>query len=130
MTSPPAHHRVPDGIEVARNPWAVIVRYEQWQAVELRWLPGPMSGPAFKETLEVVAGMGEQSPSQFMIIDATEFRHEFGEGVMQWRDAAIIPRYNAAGVRKFAFLVADGFPGTVESGGKPRVEGAATFPTA
>jgi hypothetical protein len=65
-----------------------------------------------------------------MIIDATEFRHEFGEGVMQWREANIIPRYNSAGVTKFAFLVAEGFPGTVESGGVPSVESSANFPTA
>jgi hypothetical protein len=107
-----------------------MVRYEEWQALELRWLPTQMSDPAFKETLELFARMGEQYPSRFMIIDATEFRHEFGEGVMQWRDANIIPRYNAAGVTKFAFLVAEGFPGTVESGGRPRVEGSANFPTA
>jgi hypothetical protein len=44
-------------------------------------------------------------PDLAMLIDANEFHHEFGEGVMYWRDEHIIPRYNAAGVTRFAFLV-------------------------
>jgi len=41
----------------------------------------------------------------------------------------IIPRYNAASVTKFAFLVLAGTPGTVDARGTPAVEGQATFPT-
>jgi hypothetical protein len=44
-----------------------------------------------------------------------------------WRDANIIPRYNAAGVRRFAFLFPDGMPAI---GAPPAAEGPATFPTA
>jgi hypothetical protein len=66
----------------------------------------------------------------FLLIDALQFRHEFGEGVMQWRDDHIIPRYGAAGVRKFAFHVPEGFPNAVESGGREAFEGPAIFPTA
>src|SRR5262249_37184994 len=54
---------------------------------------------------------------------------QLGEGVLAWRDEKIIPRYSSAGVTKFAFLVPDGAPGTVESGGTPSVEGRASFPT-
>ena len=89
-----------------------------------------MKDADFKETLELLAELGEQHNPRFMIIDATEFHHEFGPGVMEWRDEKIIPRYGAAGVEKFAFLVSAAFPGTVESGAKPAVEGSATFPTA
>ena len=74
--------------------------------------------------------MGERHKPRFMIIDANEFHHELGTGVMQWREENILPRYEAAGVSKFAFLVPPSFPGTVESGGKPIVEGRAAFPTA
>jgi hypothetical protein len=116
-------------VEVARNPWGVILHHEGWQTLELRWLPVEMSDADFKETLGLLAGMGEQHKPRFMIIDATEFHHEFGPGVMQWRDENIIPRYGAAGVAKFAFLVSAGFPGTVEAGGQPAVDGPATFPT-
>lgn len=115
--------------EIGRNPLSVILHHPGWRTLELRWLPVDMSDADFKETLALLAELGDQHHPQFMIIDATEFHHEFGPGVMQWRDENIIPRYGAAGVKKFAFLVPAGFPGTVESGAQPGVEGSATFPT-
>jgi hypothetical protein len=108
----------------------VILHHPSWRTLELRWLPDQMTDADFKETLQLFAAMGEQHHPQFMIIDAAEFHHEFAPGVMQWRDKNIIPRYGAAGVTKFAFLVPEGFPGTVESGGKPGIDGSASFPTA
>ena len=116
-------------VEVARNPWGVVVHHEGWQTLELRWLPTELSDADFKETITLLADLGEQYKPRCIIIDATEFHHQFGPGVMEWRDENIIPRYGAAGVTKFAFLVNPGFPGTVESGGHPDAEGRATFPT-
>ena len=116
-------------VEVARNPWGIILHHEDWHTLELRWLPVELSDADFKETLTLLADLGEQYKPRFIIIDATEFHHQFGPGVMEWRDENIIPRYGAAGVTKFAFLVNPGFPGTVESGGHPDAEGRATFPT-
>jgi hypothetical protein len=115
--------------EIGRNPWGVVLNHQHWKTLELRWFPATMSDADFKETLGLLAEMGEQHHPQFMIIDATEFHHQFGPGVMEWRDQNIIPRYGAVGVQKFAFLVNPGFPGTVESGAQPAVEGSATFPT-
>ena len=118
--------------EIDRNAWGVILDHKGWRTVELKWLPATreMTDDGFKATLDLLAAAGERVNPRFMIIDATEFHHEFGEGVMAWRDENIIPRYGAAGVTKFAFLVPDGAPGTMESGGAPSVEGRATFPTA
>ena len=116
-------------VEVGCNPWGIILHHEDWQTLELRWLAVELSDADFKETLTLLADLGEQYKPRFMIIDATEFHHQFGPGVMEWRDEKIIPRYGAAGVTKFAFLVNPGFPGTVESGGHPDAEGRATFPT-
>jgi len=119
-------------VEVARNDWGVVVQHEQWQTVELRWLSSTraMTDEGFKATLELLAAAGERVRPQFMLIDATEFHHQFGEGVMAWRDEHIIPRYGAAGVKKFAFHVPAGFPNTIEVGGKEAFEGPAIFPTA
>ena len=52
-----------------------------------------------------------------------------GPGLMDgdWRDANIIPRYNAAGVKKFAFLMPAGMPAI---GAPPAPEGPGEFPTA
>ena len=115
--------------EIGRNLWGVILHHEDWRTLELRWLPVDMSDADFKETITLFAELGEQHHPRWMIIDATEFHHEFGQGVMEWRDENIIPRYARAGVKKFAFLVKQGFPGTVESGAQPVVDGSATFPT-
>jgi len=117
-------------IDITRNEWGEILHHEGWQTLELRWLPGKeMTDDGFKDTLVLLAVAGERLRPRFMIIDATEFRHQFGEGVMAWREAQIIPRYNAAGITKFAFIVPEGTPGTVESGGVPAAESGATFPT-
>jgi hypothetical protein len=117
--------------EVARNRWGVVLNHEQWRTIELRWLPATseMGDDGFKETLELFAAEGERARPGYMIIDATEFRHELGDGVLEWRDLEIIPRYNTAGVKKFAFLWPEGTPGTVESGSTPTPEGSANFPT-
>jgi hypothetical protein len=40
-----------------------------------------------------------------------------------------VPLYNDAGVQKFAFLVSDSMPGTVEKGAEPAPDGPAMFPT-
>jgi len=89
-----------------------------------------MTDGGFKATLALFASEAEKLRPSFLLIDALRFRHTFGEGVMQWRDDHIIPRYGAAGTRKFAFHVPEGFPNTIESGGKESFEGPAIFPTA
>ncbi len=119
-------------VELARNPWGIILQHQEDRIVELRWLPSTASmgdGP-FKATLALFATEAEKVRPSFLLIDALQFRHTFGEGVMAWRDDHIIPRYGAAGVRKFAFHVPEGFPNTMESGGTEAVEGPAIFPTA
>jgi hypothetical protein len=116
--------------KVAANVWGEIVHHEPDGILELRWLPSKMTDGAFKATLALFVWEAEKLRPRFLLIDATQFRHQFGSGVMQWRDDCIIPRYGAAGVTKFAFLMPDGFPDTLEKGGKEAVEGPAVFPTA
>jgi hypothetical protein len=109
----------------------VVLNHEQWRTLELRWLPSTheMGDDGFKQTLELFAAEGEPARPGCMVIDATEFRHELRAGVLEWRDREIVPRYNSAGVKKFAFLWPEGTPGTVESGGTPQPDGPANFPT-
>lgn len=122
---------VQEPVEVGRNAWGVLLNHERWRTLELTWLPSTssMSDDGFKETLQLFAAEGERAKPDYMLIDATEFHHEVGAGVLEWRDREIIPRYNSAGVRKFAFVWPEGTPGTVESGGTPKPEGSADFPT-
>jgi hypothetical protein len=116
--------------EMARNAWGVVVHHASEHILELRWLPSTMTDAAFKATLALFASEAEKTRPSFLLIDATEFRHSFGPGVMEWRNEAIIPRYGAAGTKKFAFLMPAGAPNTMESGGKEVIDGPAIFPTA
>jgi predicted enzyme related to lactoylglutathione lyase len=79
--------------ELVRNPWGIIVR--DGELLELRWLPSTaqMSDGGFMATLCLFAWEAEQVRPRGLLIDAREFRHRFGDGVMAWRDAHIIPRY-------------------------------------
>jgi len=118
------------GTEVARNAWGVMLHHADDGILELRWLPSTMTDNAFKATLALFATEAEKIRPWFLLIDATEFRHSFAPGVMEWRNDAIIPRYGAAGVKKFAFHMPAGIPNTMESGGKEVIDGPAIFPTA
>jgi hypothetical protein len=112
--------------ELVRSQWGVIVRPRS-DVLELRWLPSTasMSDGGFMATLCLFVWEAERARPLGLLIDALEFRHQFGKGVMEWRDAHIIPRYGAAGIRKFAFLMPAGFP----DAGREATEGPAVFPT-
>ena len=118
--------------ELAANEWGTITYYPQWNTLELAWSPNTrsMGDDGFKETLQLLADQGLKVRPTFMIIDATQFFHTLGEGVLLWRDEQIVPLYNEAGVQKFAFLATGAMPGTVEKGGVPAPDGPATVPTA
>lgn len=111
--------------ELVRNPWGIILRDRD--LLELRWLPSTatMSDGGFMATLCLFAWEAEKGRPHGLLIDAREFRHRFSDGVMAWRDAHIIPRYGAAGIRKFAFLMPPGFA----EPGREAIEGPAVFPT-
>jgi len=116
--------------KLAGNHWGEILHHPKDDILELRWLPSNMTDGAFKATLALFALEAEKARPSFLLIDATGFRHQFGPNVMQWRDDCIIPRYGAAGVKKFAFHMPAGFPNNMEAGGKEAFEGPAIFPTA
>jgi hypothetical protein len=112
---------------LAGNEWGVILSHEDLDLLELRWLPSTatMTDGGFMATLCLFAWEAEKARPTRLLIDAREFRHQFGPGVMEWRDAHILPRYGAAGVRKFAFQMPAGFP----RAGAEEIEGPAVFPT-
>lgn len=115
------------GQTIAGNAWGEIVHHSAQGILELRWLPTKMTDEAFKATLALLALEAERVRPSFVLIDATQFRHKPGPGVMEWRNDSIIPRYGSAGVKKFGFLAPVGFPGPL---GKESVDGPAIFPTA
>lgn len=116
---------------VASGEWATVTYHPDWSTLELKWgkQTGSMSDDGFKDTLQMLADQGLRFRPSYMIIDAIDFVHDVGADAMSWRDEHIVPLYNKAGVQKFAFLVTDRAPGTVEKGAEPHPDGPAQFPT-
>jgi len=117
--------------ELAASAWGTISYYPQWNTLELKWNPSTrdMTEDGFKRTLQLLADHGVKVRPAYMIVDSTEFYYSIGDGILAWRNEHIVPLYNEAGVQKFAFLVTDTMPGTVEKGGQPAPDGPASFPT-
>ena len=109
--------------------YGAIVAPESGAHVEIRWTEATlgMSGDAFNAWLERFAGLIEERRCRTALVDARLFRMERGQVDMGWRDTHIIPRYNAAGLQRFAFVMPPGMPAI---GAPPAPEGPADFPTA
>lgn len=97
--------------------------------VELRWFDtiAALDREAFNAWLAAFAGVVEGRRPPGVLVDGLAFRMDPSEMDGEWRDANIIPRYNRAGVRRFAFLMPEGMPAI---GAEPMPEGPAEFPTA
>ena len=76
-------------------------------AILLRWTPATaaMTDADFKDALEAFADLAEGRRARNLLVDVCNFRHEMGEALGVWRREAIVPRYNRAGIRKFAYVV-------------------------
>jgi len=117
---------------VAKDQWSEIIFYNEWNTLELRWLSSTADAtdPDVRQTMEMFTAEAESRKPWALIVDTTQFHHRWGEGMMEWRDENIVPGYNRAGVKKFAFITRPDYPGpTVEKGAQPGPEGPADFPT-
>ena len=113
--------------ELCRDDFGTINHDRERDLLELDWSErtASMTDDDVKAWLERYTEFGEKHRPAFMLIDARRFRHPFGAELASWREKHIIPRYNAAGVRKLAFLLPKEFvPGT-----QPAPEAGATFST-
>jgi hypothetical protein len=117
--------------ELYRDQFGIITHDPEHGMLELEWLEGSanMTDEDFMRSIERYAAFAREHRTPNMLVDVTRFRHTPGEHVAPWRDERIIPRYNAAGVKRFAFLVPQGAPGTVEAGSQPEKEPPGKFPT-
>ena len=95
--------------------------------LELRWFEETeaMTDDDYMGWLERFAISAEQHHARFIVIDTLAFKHHPGAHTGPWRDEHIVPGYNRAGVKKFAFLLS---PGTAPKT-EPAPEGPAQFPT-
>jgi len=96
--------------------------------IELRWFDSTaeMSGHDFQTWLATFAQCVERCGRSRVLVDSTSFRMDPAKMDGPWRDANIIPRYNAAGVAKFAFQMPEGMP---MIGTPPAIQEPGRFPT-
>src|SRR5712692_1336590 len=85
-----------------------------------------MSAHEFQGWLTKFAECVEKCGRSRVLVDSTTFRMSPANMDGPWRDANIIPRYNAAGVAKFAFHMPEGMP---MIGKPPARETPGQFPT-
>jgi hypothetical protein len=65
-----------------------------------------------------------------ILVDMTEFGYQWNEGMEEWRQEHLFPKYAASGAQKLAFIVGPRYPGAVvEDGAEPAYEGTLQFPT-
>ena len=109
--------------------WGDIIDRPEDRCLEIRWhdTTSQMTQDDFHRFLELYAGQVEACGRVGCLIDATSFKMDASQMDSAWRDRHIIPRYNASGVGKFAFIMPAGMPAI---GAEPAPEGPAHFPTA
>lgn len=109
--------------------WGAIIDHADAGYVEIRWYDTTvaMSVNEFQRWLTEFATQVERLRRPGILVDATRFLLDPAKMSDEWRDANIVPRYNAAGVTKFAFHMPEGMPAI---GSPPEIQGPAAFPTA
>ena len=113
--------------QLYQDRFGLISYHDARNVLELRWFSETetMTDDDYMGWLERYAAAAEQYHITFALIDTRAFKHHPGAHTGPWRDEHIIPRYNRAGVKKFAFLLPAGAAPKTE----PMPEGPALFPT-
>jgi hypothetical protein len=108
--------------------WGEVFDRPADDLIELRWFDSTadMSPEQFQDWLTKFAECVEKCGRSRVLIDSTTFRMSPANMDGAWRDVNIIPRYNAAGVARFAFHMPEGMP---LIGGPPAPEPPGRFPT-
>jgi hypothetical protein len=106
-----------------------VIDYPGRDLLEIRWYDATseLDRDGFNRWLQAFTGVVEQHRRAGILVDATQFRMPPEHMDTVWRDEHIVPRYNSAGVRKFAFLMPAQMPAV---GSPPAPEGPAAYPTA
>ena len=109
--------------------WGQIIDRPSAGYLEIRWYDATegMTSEQLNEWLGVFAGHVEARRRAGVLVDSVQFRMPTDRLQRGWRDEHIVPRYNAAGVRRFAFVLPEGAP---RAGSEPAREGPAQFLTA
>lgn len=89
--------------------WA-MTHNEQTRSIELGWRAktAEMSAADFQRALERLAHQIREREATGALIDVRSFRFAMTPDLDRWRTENIVPAYNAAGLRRFAYLLPPG----------------------
>ncbi|MDN5212057.1 hypothetical protein QQ020_08340 [Fulvivirgaceae bacterium BMA12] len=95
-------------MKIYENEFMIINLINQDQTLELLWKPktASMTTSDFKAALYVYAcfAIEYHTPRLLVHIHEFGFRDAMSDALTEWRNQHIFPKYNGAGVIKFAFL--------------------------
>lgn len=113
---------------VHEDRWGEIIDRPESDLIELRWFDSTetMTASEFQDWLTTFAEWVGRRRRSRVLVDGTSFLMNPALMDGEWRDMNIIPRYNAAGVARFAFHMPEGMPAI---GAAPAVESPGVFPT-
>jgi hypothetical protein len=114
-------------MELERDRFATFTFDPTRKVVELEWssTTAEMTEDDFRHGISRLADHAQEHVGASLMVDTRAFGYRPAPDNETWRDENIVPRYNAAGVRKFAFL----WPPGAVSNSTPAPEGPAAFPT-
>ena len=115
--------------QVYEDKWGAIIDHPDDGFTEISWYDTTkeMTKADFQQWLTTFADHVDRLRRPGILTDATHFLMDRANMDGPWRDTHIVPRYNRAGVKKFAFLMPAGMPAI---GAPPAIEGPAQYPTA
>ena len=69
-----------------------------------------MTDEDFKRALSLYAHYAAKHRTSSLLVDVRNFHHKLGPEIGKWRSEVLVPRYEAAGVKKFAYVVGGDAP--------------------
>ncbi len=108
--------------------WGLILNHPREARLENRWYDttANLDSDGFNAFLATFADLVLATKPTTVLVDSTVFGMDMALMDAAWRNANIIPKYNQAGVQRFAFHVPAGMPAI---GTPPAPDGPANFPT-
>ena len=109
--------------------WGEVIDRPDQDFVEIRWYDSTseIDADTFNDWLSGFAGVVEHAGRSGVLVDSVVFGMPMETMDWEFRNTQIIPRYNAAGVQRFAFILPAGSP---PIGSDPYIDGPAQYPTA
>ncbi len=69
-----------------------------------------MTDGDFTRALSLYADFAAKHRASALLVDVRNFRHQPGPEMGKWRNEVLVPRYRAAGVRRFAYVTGSDAP--------------------